>query len=208
MSFRLSPMLVAVSALSVAACGQPEAAKAPEAPAAAVTPETPVAPAAFDLAAVPVSTAPLGASPYFSAPAGYRVEESGAIPATAFPIWLGGGFQTVEGDVHWTRIGAEPGRTLSRLEVARSVDAMVAAAGGVKIASGQVPGSAYGALPEAQRTELLNAFGDVTNSPTTTYVIRRADKTIWVHSVVSIEVAYLSVVDAPAFAAPADSPPA
>jgi len=208
MSFRLSPMLVAVAALSVAACGQPEAAKAPEAPAAAVTPEAPVAPATFDLAAVPVSTAPLGASPYFSAPAGYRAEDLGVIPATAFPIWLGGGFQTVEGDVHWTRIGAEPGRTLSRLEVARSVEAMVAAAGGVKIASDQVPGSAYSALPEAQRTELLSALGDVTNSPTTTYVIRRADKTIWVHSVVSIEVAYLSVVDGPAFVAPADSPPA
>lgn len=189
-----------LAALNLAGCGEPEASKSTEAASTAAPTETAAAPtAAFDLAAVPVSTAPLAPSPYFSAPAGYRVEESGAIPATAFPIWLGGAFQTVEGDVHWTRIGAEPGKTLSRLEVSRAVEAQVMAAGGVKIASGQVPQSAADALPEAMRHELLSALGDNTNSPTTTYVIRRADKTIWVHSVVSIEVAYLSVVDAPPF---------
>lgn len=124
------------------------------------------------------------------------------IPGTTFPIWLGGSFQMVQGDVHWMRWGAEPGKTLSREDVAGATDAMVTAAGGVKIVSGQISETAYRGLTEAKRTELLSAFGDVTNSPTTTYVIRRADKTIWVHSVVSIEVAYLSVIDAPPFVPP------
>lgn len=204
MSRHCSPVVLALAALSLAACGQPEAEKAPAVEAStATTPEAPVAPAAFDLSVVPVSTAPLGAAPYFTVPAGYRTEATGVIQATAFPVWTGSGFQTVEGDVHWTRIGEEPGKTLSRLEVARAIEAQVTAAGGVQVASGQVPESAVAALPELTRTELLDALGDNTNSPTTTYVIRRADKTLWVNSVVSIEVAYLSVVESAPFVAPA-----
>jgi OOP family OmpA-OmpF porin len=203
MSLRLKPVMFAVVAplvvLSLAACGKSEPAQAPAAEAAAVA--APAAPATFDLSGVPVSTAPLAPSPYFSAPAGYRVEAQGAIQKTAFPIWLGNRFQTVEGDVHWMRIGAESGKTLSRVEVSRAFDVMVQAAGSVKVASGQVSEAAVSALPETMRQELLDALGDNTNSPTMTYVIRRADKTIWVHSVVSIEVAYLSTVDAPPFAA-------
>lgn len=201
MSLRQNPVVLALAALSLTACGQPEAAKAPATEPTTATPEA--APATFDLSAVPVSTAPLGASPYFTVPAGYRAEATGVIQATRFPIWTGAGFQTVEGDVHWTRIGETPGKTLSRLEVERAIEAQVLAAGGVRVASGQVPEAVVAALPEATRTELLDALGDNTNSPTTTYVIRRADKTIWVNAVVSIEVAYLSVVDSAPFVAPA-----
>lgn len=211
MPFRLNStmiLLAAVSAvaLSLAACGRSETAEAPAvAPAATTAPAAQTTPATFDLSGVPVSTAAMAPSPYFTAPAGYRVEDQGTIQKTEFPIWLGSGFQTVEGDAHWMRIGAEDGKTLSRVDVSRAFDAMVAAAGGVKIASGQVPNAAVSALPEAMRQELLDAMGDNTNSPTTTYVIRRDDKTLWVHAVVSIEVAYLSVVETAPFAAP---PPA
>lgn len=212
MSFRLKPMrVVAVSSLaalsfaavSLAACGRPEPQQAPAAPEEASTAPS-AAQATFDLSGVPVSTASLTSSPYFAAPAGYRVEAQGDIQKTRFPIWLGSGFQTVDGDVHWMRISAESGKTLSRTEVQSAFDTMVHDAGGVMIASGRIPESASRTLPEALRQELLDALGDYTNSPTTTYVIRRADKTIWVHAVVSIEVAYLSTVDAPPFvAAPA-----
>ena len=196
MSLRLVA-LTSIAALSLSACGEPAPADK-AAGEAASTPATAPATASsdFDLALVPLSTADLAPSPYFTVPAGYRAEDSGDIRATQFPIWLGDRFQIVEGDVHWTRIGAEDGKTLSRTEVARAIEAAVLAAGGVKVGSGQVPESAASALPEAMRQDLLSALGDNTNSPTTDYVIRRADKTIWVHSVVSIEVAYLTVVDA------------
>lgn len=202
MPFRLNSTMISLAAvsavaLSLAACGRSETAEAPAAaPVATTAPTAPATPAAFDLSAVPVSTAAMAPSPYFTAPAGYRIEDQGAIQKTEFPIWLGSGFQTVSGDVHWMRIGAESGKTLSRVEVSRAFDAMVEAAGGVKVVSGQVPEAAAMAVPQATRQELLSALGDNTNSPTTTYIIRRADKTIWVHAVVSIEVAYLSVVDA------------
>lgn len=192
------PILLTVAALSLAACGNPrEPASAPPAPEAA-TPAPDAAPnPPFNLTAVPVSTAPLPPYPYLTAPAGYRIEASGDLRGTEFPIWQGAAFRTVEGDLHWTRIGAEPGQTLSRPQVQRAFDQAVAAAGGVRIASGQIPQSAYMDLPEATRQGLLDALGDIGNSPATTYVIRRADRTIWVHAVVSIEVAYLSIIDAP-----------
>lgn len=208
MPFRPNPTMmsfaaVSAVALSLAACGRSGTAETPAAaPASTAAPGAQTTPAAFDLTGVPVSTSPLAPSPYLTAPAGYRVEARGAIRKTRFPIWLGSGFQTVEGDVSWMRIGPESGETLSRVEVSRAFDAMVEAAGGVKIASGQVPGAAVSALPEVMRQELLDALGDNTNSPTTTWVIRRADRTLWVHAVVSIEVAYLSVVDAAPFVAP------
>lgn len=201
MTLRASPILLTFAALSLAACGSPEEpASAPPADAAAgaaASSDQAAAPATFDLSAVPVSTATLAPYPYLAVPAGYRAEDSGDIRGALFPIWLGSGFQTVEGDVHWTRIGTELGQTLSRTQVQRGFDDAVAAAGGVRIASGDIPQSAYTALPEAMRLELLSALGDLGNSPATTYVIRRADRTIWVHAVVSIEVAYLSIIDAP-----------
>ncbi|WP_428148973.1 hypothetical protein [Brevundimonas sp.] len=207
MSLRLVA-LTGIVALSLSACGEPAPADktAGEAAATSATAPAEAANADFDLASVPLSTADLAPSPYFAAPAGYRAEESGDIRATQFPIWLGDRFQIVEGDVHWTRIGAEDGKTLSRTEVERAVETAVLAAGGVKVGSGQVPESAASALPETMRQELLSALGDNTNSPTTDYVIRRADKTIWVHSVVSIEVAHLTVVDAPPLAPAAPGP--
>ena len=200
MTLHVRTILLSVVALSLAACGNPEepaAAPSADATAGAQPPAEAPAPATFDLSAVPVSTAPLAPYPYLGAPEGYRVEASGDLRGADFPIWLGGGFQTVEGDVHWTRIGTEPGQTLSRAQVQRAFDAAVAAAGGVRIASGQIPQTAYAGLPEVMRQQLLDALGDVGNSPATTYVIRRADRTIWVHAVVSIEVAYLSIIDAP-----------
>lgn len=198
MSLYGRPILLTLAALSLASCGKPEEpASAPSAREAAASTANSAPAPTFDLAAVPVSTAPLAPYPYLAAPAGYRAEASGDLRGTVFPIWQGGAFQTVEGDVHWTRIGAEPGQTLSRLQVQRAFDDAVSDAGGVRVASGQVPESAYAALPDAMRQELLDALGDLGNSPVTTYVIRRADRTIWVHAVVSIEVAYLSIIDAP-----------
>ncbi|NBW08871.1 MAG: hypothetical protein EBR82_12685 [Caulobacteraceae bacterium] len=207
MSFRLKPALALAAAslavLALAACGRSDTAEAPAGPDTKAT--TAAAPASFDLSGVPVSTAPLAAPPYFTAPAGYRVEAEGALQKTRFPIWLGSGFQTVDGDVHWMRIAAESGKTLSRTEVQAAFDGMVRDAGGVMIASGRIPRSAADAVPEEMRQDLLDALGDFTNSPTTTWVIRRADKTIWVHAVVSIEVAYLSTVDAPPFVSASSS---
>lgn len=205
MPFRLKPTFaapfaaVSLASLSLAACGQSE--PAPKAPANEAAATAPKATATFDLSGVPVSTAPLAAAPpYFSAPDGYRVEASGAVPATVFPVWLGGDFQLVEGNVHWSRLSAVDSKAFSRVALSRAIDAMVKSAGGVEVASGQASQAAVNALPEAMRQELLDALGDHTNSPTTTYVIRRADKTIWVHVVVSVEVAYLSTVDAPPYA--------
>lgn len=191
-------------ALALAACGgQSEEAPADVSHTDAVemVPVTdtaaPAQGATFDLNRVAISTAALGAFPFISVPNGYEVRDETTMDFAAFPIWTGQGFQTVEGKVHMARSGTPDGKTYSRLEFQRAFDASVKALGGVQVANGDVPNSMIDDLPQTLRSDMSLGIGSVYGNAVTTYVIRRADRTLWIHVVTDSSQANWAVVEVP-----------
>lgn len=179
---------LAAGLLSLAACGAGEgeasgaSVEAGQAATAAASAEPgQAASVAFDLAAVPVSTASLGAFPYFSLPDGYVRTGEEAHDFFAFPFWVNGAFQTVEGKVHMSMIEPEDDQRFSRVELQRNLEAVIRQAGGVKVSEAPVPIEAVNALGDQTISDTTAGTGDIYNNAVATYVIRRADKTIWVH---------------------------
>lgn len=162
---------------------------------AATAPEA--AATAFDLSTVAVSTATLGEFPYFTIPAGYEVYDQKNLDLGAFPIWTGGGFLTVEGRVHMAQSKTPEGKTFSRVEFERGFENAVKAAGGVRVARSEVPNDAFDTLPKDVRQDAGLGLGNMYGNPFASYVIRRADRTIWVQTVTDTNVGNWVVVDAP-----------
>ena len=208
---KMSPALALCAVLGLAACGGgSEDAATNEAPAtdeapAAVAPksETPVAQAtAFDLSKIPVSTAELGAFPYVGVPQGYEVRDDSTMDLAAFPIWTGAGFQIVEGKVYMARSGTPDEKTYSRLEFERGLQKAVEAAGGVRVASSEPTSEAIDEIPETIRQDMRLGMGPMYGNPFTSYVIRRADRTIWLQVVSDSHNSAWAVVEAPAQTTP------
>lgn len=153
--------------------------------------------ATFDLSRVAISTAALGAFPFVSVPAGYEAREEATMDLAAFPIWTGQAFQTVEGKVHMARSGTPDGKTYSRLEFQRAFDASVKALGGVQVASGDVPNPVVDALPQTLRSDMSLGIGSIYGNAVTTYVIRQADRTVWIHLVNDSSQGNWAVVEVP-----------
>jgi len=149
------------------------------------TPETPAAPAAakaFDYNAVPISDKPLGTFPYFSLPEGYQNFENNKISDyDRFYVWVGDHFEQPEGKIFFSRVTAKAGKSYSDLELARSLDELITGIGGVKAFEGKVPqDSASKSIPENNRLKYLSGYGFMGYQTTTTYLVRRADRNIWV----------------------------
>jgi OmpA-OmpF porin, OOP family len=203
-------LLPALSALVlITACGGSDkaATAAPEAnsPATAAAPDpttTPAAapeakPAAFDLSTVAMSTATLGEFPYMAVPAGYEIYEQKTLDLAAFPIWTGGGFLTVEGRVYMAQSKTPEGKTFSRVEFERGIENAVTAAGGVRIVRGEVPNDAFDTLPNDLKQDARLGMGAMYGNPFAAYVIRRADRTIWIQTVTDTNVGNWTIIDAP-----------
>src|SRR5690606_2180760 len=139
------------------------------------------APGAFDPSTVPLSTASLGAFPYFSLPDGYGRTGEETHDFFVFPFWVNGVFVPVEGRVHMSMIEPEDDKQFSRLELQRNVEAVIRRLGGVKVSEAPVPIEAINALGDQMISETTAGTGDIYNNAVATYVIRRADRTIWVH---------------------------
>ncbi|WP_374514467.1 OmpA family protein [Brevundimonas sp.] len=156
-----------------------------------------MAPAAagFDLTAVPLSTAELGAFPYFSLPEGYERTGEESYDHFAFPFWVEGAFRTVEGKVHMSMIGPEDGRRFSRLELQRNIEAVLDSVGSVKVSQAPVPIDAINGLGDQVISNTTAGTGDIYNNEVATYVIRRPDKTIWVHFDAGSSTAGLTVAE-------------
>lgn len=215
---RFRSSVFALSVLLAAACGDrgapvDENATSSEAP-AVETPEKIEAPqpaatsADFDVSSVPISSVTLGEFPYLTLPDGYVESLTRSPDFAAYPFWNGQRFQTVEGRLWMTRIGYENGKTFSQLELRRNIEHMVMAAGGVKIAEGQIPSEIANALDKTLHQETYVGLGDYVNQPTTTYVIRQADKTIWVALNTNPNVGAMTVLKAEPFVATAALLPA
>lgn len=199
----------AIAIAVLTACKQeaapPEAAEAAtppaaEAPAAQPAPDVaappaaaPVAPAmpaaaVFDIAAIPVSEQPLPAWPYVALPAGYhyynenQAEQSKDLARAA--VWTGGQLLWVEGRTFSDAIRNDDGKTYSRFEVRKNVQQAIEALGGVRLTERSYDESVWKAN-EKELGDFRQEFDRMQNAywydnDADTYVIRRADKAVWV----------------------------
>lgn len=144
----------------------------------------PVAVVDFDITSVPASTQALGALPFFGLPAGYEPINKAHLREWArFPVRLDGGIHWVEGRSWSAQIGtsSSSGKTFSGLELQRNLDNLITAAGGRKVFEGPLQRAIYYG-PQLE-DEIGGGFIEVVNreqdAPTTVYVIRQAERTIW-----------------------------
>lgn len=139
--------------------------------------------AAFDPEALPVSDVPLGDFPYLSIPEGFENTNT-EIPIAPFgrvPFWTGDHLEWVEGKVYQSPIYEEAGGTFFRQHLLAEVDAAVTGLGGVLVTDSEIPSAVTDTIPGDIRVEYVDGFGDIYNDPVQTYVIRRADRLIWIH---------------------------
>lgn len=207
MKLQLLPALGALLVLTACGGSDKAATTAPETSSTetAVAPEatTPPAvapeatPAAFDLSTVAVSTATLGEFPYIAVPAGYEVREEKTLDLAVFPIWTGGGFLTVEGRGYMAESKTPEGKTFSRVEFERGIENAVKAAGGVRIVRSEVPSDAFDTLSKEVKEDARLGMGNMYGNPFAVYVIRRADRTIWIQTVTDTNISNWTIVDAP-----------
>ena len=108
------------------------------------------------------------------------------------------GFQMVEGKVYMARSGTPDEKTYSRLEFERGLQKAVEAAGGVRVASSEPTSEAIDEIPETIRQDMRLGMGPMHGNPFTSYVIRRADRTIWLQVVSDSHNSAWAVVEAPA----------
>lgn len=170
----------------------PAAAPAPvEAPPAAtqapsVTPAPP-APTAFDINTIAVSDTPLGEWPYLVLPAGYKFSGNLADQTkdlARVPVWTGGQLLWAEGKTFEAELRAGEGKTYSRFELLKGIDQALTALGAVTLTQRSYDETVF----EANKAELgpfRSEFDDIDDAywydkDARTYLIRRADKAIWV----------------------------
>ncbi|MFC3716213.1 OmpA family protein [Luteimonas soli] len=147
------------------------------APAASGTP-------AFDIDAIPVSDAALGEFPYFSLPAGYEpMNKPVEMDYARFPFWTGQGFEWVEGRSYEASIDAADGKTWSEFELRKNLETLLTGVGAVKVTSSKIPREWTDKLEDDTTQGHIDGLGDIYNEAATVYVLRRADRNIWVHFV-------------------------
>ncbi len=158
-----------------------------------------VAPAAgFDPRAVPVSTAALQPFPYLNMPEHYvdRAKDFGLV---RFPMWDGQTFRMIEGPAHMGRLSARKGYNWSRPEVQRHLEDAVRQAGGVLVASGKIPQRTIDRdLPREVLLDNNEGLGSINNGQTLVWLIRRTDRSIWIHFAGDTASGSWAIVEGPA----------
>ena len=181
----------AEAAPEAATAAAPEATAAPE-PAPEATPAAPAATAAavaFDIDKIPVSDKPLPAWPYIALPAGYHYHEADDLAGQSkdlarVPVWTGGQLLWVEGKTFSDAIRSDDGKTYSKFEVRKNLQQAIEALGGVRIGERSYDEATYKANEKAL-DDFRQEFDRIRDAywydaDADTYVIRRADKAVWV----------------------------
>ena len=179
----------AAAATTDASIEQAEA-PAPET-AAPETPDASAAPAvtAFDINKIPVSDAALPAWPYVALPAGYHYYYSEELGSRSkdlarVPVWTGGQLLWIEGKTFSDAIRSDEGKTYSKFEVRKNLQQAIEALGGVRIGERSYDEATYKANEKAL-DDFRQEFDRIRDAywydaDADTYVIRRADKAVWV----------------------------
>lgn len=188
---RLKSLTIAVSATVLFACNSSQkqhntedSTAAPQANSAAPEAAPAAAPAAgpaFDINAIPVSDKPLGAFPYFNLPEGYKNYSNNKIADFDMALyWVKDHFERPEGKIFYNRITAKEGKSYSDLELARNLEELITGIGGVKVSEVKVQGDSAYAIPQNNKLKYMDGYGFIGNAVTTTYLVRRADRNIWI----------------------------
>lgn len=189
-----APAPAAAPAAATDAAGTPADAMVDPADTAAPAAADPVVPAApdataFDLEAIPVSTATLPAWPYVQLPAGYVFDDADRLgertkDLARIPVWTGGQLLWVEGKVFSDDIENVDGKTFSRFELAKGLRQQIESLGGVRLAERSYERDTYKANEKAL-DDFRQEFSDVQDAywydkDMETYVIRRGDSVVWI----------------------------
>ncbi len=164
--------------------------------------------AAFEIDSVPVSSQRLGAFPFIVLPDGYEAINAQTLKVTRVPFWTGDRLEPVEGKAYMATVQEQQGSTYSELEFERNIAHVVEEAGGVLVTDSAIPPDVLEGVPRDVRVGLVDGWGDVYNNPVQTYVIRTAERTIWVHVCSDSAGAGLIVLEAEAFVPTASLLPA
>lgn len=223
MLMRTTLLSLAVAAALLSGCHKSEdAAPAENAAATATAPSTPEAhtapepkletPAAaptaqsFDITSIPVSDKTLPEWPYVTLPAGYVFQHADDLASHSkdlarVPVWTGGQLLWVEGKTFTDTIEHSDGKTFSKFEVRKNLDQAIKTLGGVRLSEKAFDEATYKAN-EKELEDFRQEFSDIRDAywydhDSATYVIRRADKAIWVVAEFSNGDAGLMVVEGP-----------
>jgi len=138
----------------------------------------------FDVIKVAVSSADLGAFPYFARPDGVApMGGEQTLEQGRFPFWMGAKFEPVAGRIFMGGLNGAEGKPYSSVAMRNYIENRVTEASGVKVTEGRIPTAASDPLGDDVKVGMILGLGDIYNDPTSTYVIRRADSTIWIHFV-------------------------
>ncbi|SEN56942.1 OmpA family protein [Flavobacterium sp. CF108] len=144
-------------------------------------PQTTISAKKFDINSVPVSNKSLGSFPYFNLPENYEgtPKDNTADYDVAY-FWVKDHFEKPEGKIFYARITAKEGKSYSDLEVAKNLDELIKSVDGVKVSEMKTPSDSSYTVPDNNRVKYMNGYGFMANAITTTYLIRRPDRNIWV----------------------------
>lgn len=144
---------------------------------------------AFDIGKIPVSEAPLGEWPHLALPTGYVLGHADDLSSRTkdlarVPVWTGGQLLWVEGKVFSDRVSAADGKTWSKFELRKHLQQAIEAMGGVRLTERNFDGAVQEAN-NAALDDFRGEFGDMHDAywhdnEADTYVIRRADKAVWI----------------------------
>ena len=143
----------------------------------------------FDINGIAVSDKPLPAWPYIALPAGYRYYRAEDMASQSkdlarVPVWTGGQLLWVEGKTFSDAIRSDDGKTYSKFEVRKNLQQAIEALGGVRLAERSFDETVWDAN-EKDLEDFRQEFDRMQNAywydkDVDTYVIRRADKAIWI----------------------------
>lgn len=163
-------------------------APASEAPAAEAPAAAPTA-AEFDINSIAVSEVALPEWPYIALPAGYHYYYSEDLASRSkdlarVPVWTGGQLLWVEGKTFSDSIRSDDGKTYSKFEVRKNLQQAIEALGGVRLTERSFDRAVWDANKK-DLEDFRQEFDRMQSaywydSDADTYVIRRADKAIWI----------------------------
>lgn len=203
MMLKRSLLAVSVAALVMVGCKKkdeaadaaPPASEAATQTAPAASADTNAAPAAptptataatFDINSFPVSDKPLGEWPYVQTPAGYRYgTDMNTKDLARVPVWTGDALVWVEGKTFETKIYTDDGKTYSKFELRKGIGQSIEALGGKRVTD-KIYDEDFARTHEDELKSFLKEFDKIDDAyryysdSTDTYLIRRADKAIWV----------------------------
>lgn len=139
----------------------------------------------FDLNSVPLTDKALGALPFFGLPQGYEpLNKPHARAWARFPFRMGDGIHWVEGPSWSAQVTttSSSDKTYSGLELQRNLENLITAAGGKKVFEGPLLRDIYYGpqLADEIGGGFIEAVNGAQDGPTTVYVIRQAQRNVWV----------------------------